>query len=299
MTKPMITRLLPVSVALAVSICSLTRLTAGEPEDLVARGAEVQKLAGGFGFTEGPARDEQGNVYFSDVRNSRIHKWSVEGELSTFRENTGAANGLYFDRRGNLVACEGGNRRVTSISPDGDVTVLADSYNGKRLNSPNDVWIHPRGGIYFTDPRYGSQQGIEQDGFHVYYIASERKGVVRVIDDLVKPNGVVGNADGKRLYVTDAGDGKTYVYRIEDDGSLTDRTLAAPESADGMTLDQKGNLYLTRGPVRVYNPAGEKITTIEVPESTSNVCFGGKDGRTLFITARTGFYSVRMNVRGQ
>jgi gluconolactonase len=278
--------------------CSTTGLRAAA-EELIAPGAEVQQLAGGFVFTEGPACDAQGNVYFSDIPNQRIHKWSLDGKLTTFRENSGGANGLYFDCDGNLLACEGGNRRLTSIAPDGNVTVLADSYDGKKLNSPNDLWIDPRGGVYFTDPRYGSQEGLEQDGFYVYYLPPDRKQLVRVLDDLVKPNGVIGTADGKLLYVADAGDSKTYVYRIQADGSLTNRKLIAPVGSDGMTLDEKGNLYLTRGVVHVYSPDGENITTIEIPESPANVCFGGKDRRTLFITARKGLYSVRMNVRGQ
>ncbi|MGI6417070.1 MAG: SMP-30/gluconolactonase/LRE family protein [Thermoguttaceae bacterium] len=161
------------------------------------------------------------------------------------------------------------------------------------------LWVTPKGGVYFTDPRYGAQDGLEQDGFHVYYLPPDRKQLVRVLNNLVKPNGVVGTADGKLLYVADPGDGKTYVYRIQSDGSLTDRKLAAPVGADGMTLDEKGNLYLARKVVHVFSPGGESLTTIEVPESPSNVCFGGKDRRTLFITARKSLYSIRMSVQGQ
>ena len=209
-------------------------------------GAKVEKLAGDFKFTEGPARDREGNIYFTDIPNAHIHKWSLEGKLSVFRENSGGANGLYFDASGHLLACEGVNRRVTAIAPDGEVTVLAERYAGKRLNSPNDLWIDPKGGVYFSDPRYGDEQGIEQDGFDVYYLPPGRKPLQRVLDNLVKPNGVVGTHDGKLLYVADAGDGKTYVCRIEPDGGLTDRKLAAPVGADGMTLDENGNLYLAQ-----------------------------------------------------
>ena len=268
-------------------------------DELVAPGAKVERLASGFLFTEGPACDAEGNVFFTDIPNARIHKWSLDGKLTTFRENSGGANGLYFDRDGNLLACEGGNRRVTSISSDGKVTVLADSYQGKKLNSPNDLWVDPKGGVYFTDPRYGAQDGLEQGGFHVYYLPPDRKRLVRVLDNLVKPNGVVGTADGKLLYVADAGAGKTYVYRIQPDGLLADRKQAAPVGADGMTLDEKGDLYLARNVVHVFSPVGARIATIEVSEAPSNVCFGGKDRRTLFITARKGLYSIRMNVRGQ
>ena len=267
--------------------------------DLIAPGALVEKLAGGFMFTEGPACDTEGNVYFSDIPNERIYKWSLDGKLTTFREKSGRANGLYFDKAGNLLACEGGSRRLTSIAPDGAVTVLADSYEGKKLNSPNDLWIAPDGGVYFSDPRYGRDMEIEQDGFYVYYLPPNKKELVRVIDDLVKPNGVLGTADGKRLYVADAGDGKTYVYKIQPDGSLADRNLIAPVGSDGMTLDENGNLYLARNVVHVYSPKGELLTQIDVPEAPANACFGGKDRKTLFITARKGLYSLKMNVRGQ
>jgi gluconolactonase len=273
--------------------------TATNAADLVAGGAEVVKLADGFMFTEGPACDRDGNIYFTDIPNERIHIWSVDGQLSTFRENSGRANGLFFDRDGSLFACEGGNRRLTSISPVGEVTVLADSYQGKKLNSPNDLWIDPHGGVYFTDPRYGSEEGMEQDGFHVYYLKPDRKTLIRVVDDLVKPNGVIGTSDGKRLYIADAGDGKTYAYDIQADHSLSGRRFIAPVGSDGMTLDEKGNLYLTRGVVHVYSSEGKLLTTIEAPEAPANVCFGGPDRKTLFITARKGLYCIRMNVRGQ
>lgn len=147
--------------------------------------------------------------------------------------------------------------------------------------------------------RYGQEAGKELEGFYVFYLPPDRKGLVRVIDDLVKPNGVVGTADGKLLYVADAGGGKTYVYKIQPDGSLTDRKLAAPVGSDGMTLDAKGNLYLARNVIHIYSPDGQAITQIEVPESPSNACFGGKDRKTLFITARKGLYAIEMAVLGQ
>lgn len=276
------------------------QLHAADP-GLVAEGAEVKKLADGFKFTEGPAADAEGNVYFSDIPNERIHKWSVDGKLSTVRENSGRANGLYFDKNGRLLACEGGNRQLTRIDLDNEmkVTVLADEYNGKKLNSPNDLWIDPTGGVYFTDPRYGSEDGLEQDGYHVYYLPARGGKLVRVIDNLDKPNGIIGTADGKTLYVADAGAGKIFSYKVQRPGVLTNRKKLIDSGSDGMTLDEMGNIYLTRGQVHVYKPNGEKLTTIEIPEGPANVTFGGKDDKTLFITARTGFYSLRMNVTGQ
>lgn len=246
-------------LAFATFFIACGAIVTGDEAGLVAPNASVQKLADGFIFTEGPAVDANGNVYFSDVRSSRTHKWSTEGKLSTFREDTGNANGLFFDRSGNLLACEGGSRRVTRVAMDGTVTVLADQHEGKKLNSPNDLWPDPKGGIYFTDPRYGSEEGLEQEGFHVYYIPPDGKPIRRVIDDLKKPNGILGTADGKLLYVADPGANETYVYAIQADGSLADRKLAAPEGSDGMTLDEQGNLYLTRDGVEVYSPEGKKI----------------------------------------
>jgi len=200
---------------------------------------------------------------------------------------------------------------LVSIDVQGKVTVLVDKYDNKRLNSPNDLWLDPKGGIYFTDPRYGRTNDLEQDGEHVYYLSPDRKKLIRVINDMVKPNGLIGTPDGKVLYVTDHGGNKTFVYTINADGTLSNKKLFAPESSDGMTIDCEGNVYLTSmpsrtlssydtttNPVSVYNSAGKKIETIEIPERPANVCFGGKDKRTLFITAQTSLYSVRMRVKG-
>jgi gluconolactonase len=290
---------------LRVSACSIVFLftivaAASGGEILRADGAEMKKLAGGFQFTEGPAADKDGNVYFTDIPNNRIHVWNTGGESRTFMEDSGGANGLFFNREGNLLACHGGARRLVSISPDKKVTVLADSYNGKKLNSPNDLWVDGDGGVYFSDPRYGSEEGLEQDGFHVYYLSPDGKTLTRVIDDLTKPNGVLGTADGKWLYVADAGGGKTYVYAIEGSGKLGERKLFAEQGSDGLTRDERGNVYLTqREGLNVYSPEGKLLETIHVPESPSNVTFGGPDGKTLFITARTALYVLPMKVQGQ
>jgi gluconolactonase len=265
---------------------------------VVAEGAKVEKLVGGFAFTEGPAADAQGNVFFSDIPNNRIHKWSLDGKLLTFRENSGGANGLYFDKNGNLLACEGGGRRLVSIDPKGNVTVLTDKYEGKRFNSLNDLWIDPKGGVYFTDPRYGNRDGMEQDGEHVYYLSPDRKKLTRVISDMVRPNGVIGTPDGKTLYVADHGGSKTFAYKVSEDGTLAGKKLFAPEGSDGMTIDNEGNVYLTTKVVAVYNKDGQKIESIPAPEQPANVTFGGSDNQTLFITAQTSLYSVRMQVKG-
>lgn len=283
-------------VVLVVLVVAAAVSCGAEKSSVVAEGAKVEKLVGGFEFTEGAVADAKGNIFFTDIPNNRINKWTLNGELITFKKDSGGANGLFFDKKGNLLVCEGGRRRVVSIGRNGRKTVLADEYNNKQLNSPNDLWADPNGGIYFTDPRYGDRSGMEQGCECVYYLSPDHKKLIRVIDDMVRPNGIIGTADSKTLYVADHGGGKTFVYTINEDGTLSNKKLFAPEGSDGMTMDNEGNIYLTTNVVAVYNKNGEKIETIEVPEQPSNLCFGGKDKRTLFITARTSLYSVRMRV---
>ena len=269
---------------------------------LVAPGAKPVKLAGGYKFTEGPAVDDKGNIFFTDIPNNRIHKWDVEKkEASVFLENSGGANGLYFSKEGDLYVCMGNYKKVVALYPDNgeEKEPLADQFDGKPFNKPNDLWIHPEGGIYFTDPNYGNKT-MSQDGKHLYFITPYHDSVYRVADDLNTPNGILGTLDGKTLYVADPGAKKTWKYEIEstDEGTLTNKTLFAEAGSDGMTLDNQGNVYLTWGTVQVFNPAGKKIADIEIPERPSNVVFGGKDGKTLFVTARTSLYSLDMAVAG-
>jgi gluconolactonase len=275
-----------------------------ETEGLVASDAKVVKLAGGFEFTEGPAVDTEGNIYFTDIPNDKIYKWSgEEAKLSLFRENSHGANGLYFDKAGNIIACEGKARRISAIGPDGEVSVLVDRYEGNRFNQPNDLWIDPKGGIYFTDPAYSmKEREIEQPCDGVYYIKPNRTETIRVADDMDRPNGIVGSNDGKVLYVTEHRGGKTWAYRIRPDGTLSGKELLAELGSDGMTLDEKGNVYLTNlgnEAVDIYSPDGKLLDSVQVPERPANLCFGGPENKTLFITARTSLYALDMLVRGQ
>lgn len=270
---------------------------------VIAPGAKLHQVAADYQFTEGPAVDAQGNVFFTDQPNNRIMRWSTNGTVSVFMEDAGRANGLFFDQRGNLIACADEKSQLWQISPDKQVTVLVNDFEGKRLNGPNDLWADPRGGIYFTDPYYQRDYWThtekEIDNERVYYLAPDKKTLTPVATDLVQPNGIVGTADGKQLYVADIGDKKTYVYRINDDGSLSDKQLFTDLGSDGMTLDEKGNVYLTGQGVTVFNKQGEKIEHIDVDEGwTANVCFGGQDRKTLFITAMKSLYTLDMQVRG-
>jgi gluconolactonase len=290
-----------VTVLMLVFVCSESRVGAGQ--DILAPGTKLEKLAGEFAFTEGPAVDASGNVFFTDQPNDRILKWSVDGKLSTFLQPCGRSNGLYFDKEGNLLACADLNNQLWSIDPKGQVTVLVKDYKGKLLNAPNDLWIRPEGGIYFTDPfykrAYWNRGPMEQDGQCVYYLSPDRKALTRVADDLVQPNGIIGTPDGKRLYVADIGARKTYVYDINKDGTLSNKKLFCEMGSDGMTIDDEGNVYLTGRGVTVFDSSGKKIKQIDIPEPwTANVCFGGKDRKTLFITASKGLYAIRMRVKG-
>ena len=286
------------ALLLVVITAGCMRQTAKEQLSVIAPQATVQKLVTGFRFTEGPVADAEGNVYFTDIPNSRIHRWSLDGKLSTFLENSERSNGLFFDSEGNLLACAGGAGKLVSVDSQGKVRVLAEKYQGKPFNSPNDLWIHPSGGIYFTDPRYGQRDNLPQDGEHVYFLSADRKRLVRVIANMVRPNGVIGTPDGKRLYVADHGGKNTYSYTINADGTLSGNKLFASQGSDGMTIDERGNIYLTGEAVSVYSPAGNLIETIEIAERPSNVCFGGPDKRMLFITARTSLYAVPIQVKG-
>ena len=286
-------------VAPVFILATFPALSAQVPGDgIIAPDASVVKVADGFTFTEGVASDADGNVYFTDIPASRIHFYDLQDQGKVFLENSNRANGLHVDRAGNVIACEGAEGgRLVQISPEGSLSVLADGYDGKSFNSPNDLWEHPEEGFYMTDPRYGrNRDNLPQGGEHVYYIIPEYDEVTRVIDDMVRPNGVTGTPDGSILYVADHGDSKIFRYSILDDGTLSDKQLFAEEGSDGMTLDTRGNVYLTNSAVKVYNPAGRLIETIEVPERPTNVCFGGKEGKTLYITARTSVYKIEMNV---
>lgn len=271
---------------------------------IAAPNAKPEKISADYLFTEGPASDKDGNVYFTDQPNDRIVKWdAATGKLSDFLKPCGRSNGLFVDPAGNIIACADEKNELWSITPDGKHTVLVKDYKGKLLNGPNDVWARPDGGLYFTDPfykrDYWNRGPKEQDGEHVYYLSPDRKTLTRVTTDLTQPNGVIGTPDGKTLYVADIGAKKTYSYTINADGSLTDKKLFCEMGSDGMTIDDQGNVYLTGKGVTVFDKTGKKIAQIDINEPwTANVCFGGKDKDTLFITASKAVYTLKTTVKG-
>jgi len=290
------------TIALAALTEGLVLMGYVAAQSPVAEGAELELIASDCEFTEGPAADAEGVVYFTDQPNDRILRWDG-GEVTVFMQPCGRSNGLCFDADGNLWACADEKNEMWRIAPDGTKTVVIDAFEGKLLNGPNDVWISPDGGVYFTDPfykrNYWERGPTQQDVQGVYYLAPDHETLTRVADDLEQPNGIIGTPDGETLYVADIKAGKTYRYRIADDGSLADKTLFCELGSDGMTLDSEGSLYLTGKGVIVFDVDGEQIAHIDVPEPwTANVCFGGPERRTLVITASKKAYGLKMRTHG-
>lgn len=269
----------------------------------VEKGAKPEALPGLYGFTEGPCADRAGNVYFTDQPNDRIYRWTLDGKVSVFKEKAGRSNGMNFTRDGLLIACADEKNELWEISMDGRSRVIAAGFGGKALNGPNDVFVMPDGGMYLTDPLYERSYWkgtvARQDREEVYYLGPGARDLLRVTRDLVKPNGIIGTADGKTLYVADIRANKTWRYRIAQDRSLADKTLFCSLGSDGMTIDAEGNLYLTGKGVTIFDPRGNQIENIPIKENwTANVCFGGADRKWLFITASAHVYRIRMRVAG-
>jgi gluconolactonase len=273
--------------------------------DILEPGAELAKVADGCKFTEGPAVDAAGNLFFSDNPSDRIMQLSSDGKLTVFRQPCGRANGMAFDHEGRLVLCQslgdGGKRRVARLEKDGSETPLADRYDGRPFIAPNDLCIDRRGRIYFTDPYYGPPAEKSQPSSGVYRI--EAPGVVvRLITDLQKPNGIALAPDGKLLYVSDRGTQKLHRYRVDDDGGVrADRVVydfSPDRGIDGMRLDAQGNIYAAAGQGKttglfVISPQGKLLLHRPLPEFATNVAFGGKDRRDLYLTASTSVYRLR------
>lgn len=293
-------------------------VVAADAPSIIAPGAELQKVSSDFKFTEGPASDKEGNVYFTDQPNDRILKWNAaDGKIETFLQPCGRSNGMCVDHTGTkLIACADEKNEMWSIDlATKAVTVLFKDYQGKLLNGPNDVWVHPSGAMYFSDPLYKRDwwkrdPKMQQEMQAVYWASADGKTIKRVADDLEQPNGLIGTPDGKTLYVTDIKAKKTYSYAIKEDGSLADKKLFCAEGSDGMTIDNQGNVYFTNagtgpdgkrsGRVPVYDKSGKLITQIFTPGEgwAANICFGGKDKDVLFITASKSVFTLKMAVKG-
>jgi gluconolactonase len=282
---------------------SITALTAVGQQQLYDTLTKPQLISKQFSFTEGSSVDKQGNVFFTDQPNNKIWEYSADGKLSVFMEDAWHSNGTYFDSNGNLISCAESRDQLVAISPKGKVKVLVNNFQGHRLNGPNDVWVAPDGGIYFTDPYYQrdfwDRKKPDIEGQNVYFLQKGSNTPVLVVSDMEQPNGIVGTPDGKYLYIADIKANKTYKYAIAANGKLTDKRLFVEQGSDGMTLDSEGNVYLTGNGVVIYNPAGIKIAHIKIDEPwTANLCFCGKNKDDLFITASKAVYILHMKVRG-
>lgn len=281
-----------------------TKTVAVEPPSLIATGEIPTLISRQFKFTEGPAVDSAGNIYFTDQPNNKIWKYDTDGKLTMFLDKAGRSNGLYIDESGNIIACADEQNQLWSISPKKKITVLVKNLKGKKLNGPNDIWINPTNGdIYFTDPYYQryywKRRTTELDGEKVYVLRKGAKEAIVASSIFKKPNGIIGTPDGRHVFVADADDNKTYKFDIAPDGTLINGKVFAEQGSDGMTIDSKGNIYLTGIGITIYDPQGNKLQHIDIDEPwTANVCFGGKDRDMLFITASTALYMLKMKVKG-
>jgi len=268
---------------------------------------KVEKVQGGFTFTEGPASDKSGDIFFTDIPNEKIHKISSEGKVSTFIEKSNHANGLMFDAKGRLLACEM-DGQIVAYSADGKKKeILIDKYMGNRFNAPNDLVVDNKGGIYFTDPAFRAPMPLPQVKVAVYYLSLKGE-ISRILDNLPNPNGVILSPDEKTLYVIPTGQADMMAYPVESNGKIGKAkvfcTLKQPDGksntgGDGLSIDIKGNLYITSGiGIQIFSPEGKFLGNISFPEQPSNCTFGGKNMKTLFVTARTSVYMVQLPIAG-
>jgi gluconolactonase len=296
------------------STLAAASLVAAEPQRIDGIGpvSEIVKVHGGFMFTEGPASDGQGNIYFSDIPANKIFKVDTRNnnQLSTFLEPSNHTNGLMFNSAGALLACEMDGRLVKINISTKQATAVADKHNGQRFNAPNDLVLDRAGGVYFTDPRFRAPEPWPQGKEAVYYTTADGK-VTRLIDNLPAPNGVILSTDEKTLYVIPSMQKEMMAYAIESPGKLGEGrvfcTLKQPAGAsggqgsggDGLTIDTQGNLYITsRLGLQVFDKQGQARGIIEFPEQPANVTFGGSDNKTLYVTARTSLYAAPMEAKG-
>jgi sugar lactone lactonase YvrE len=272
----------------------LSDIVAGEPE----------RVAADLEFTEGPVWHPDGYLLFSDIPANTIYKWTSGGKLEKFRSPSGNSNGLTLDKQIRLVACEHGNRRVSRTEPDGTIAAIAEKYQGKRLNSPNDVVVKSDGSVYFTDPPYGVAPDQRELDFQGVYRIAPDGTLTLLLDDFEKPNGLAFSPDEKVLYVGDTAHKHVRVFDVQPDGTLSNDRIFADLGAekqhgpDGMKVDANGNLYVTAGVVWVFDREGNHLGDISIPDAPANLAFGDTDYKTLYVTARPSLYRIRLKVQG-
>lgn len=279
--------------------------SANQLVSLLPKDAKVEKVAGEFQFTEGPLWHPDGFLLFSDIPADTIYQWQPEREVKVFRRPSGMANGNTLDRQKRLITAEHSNRRISRTETDGTVITLVSKYQGKQLNSPNDLVVKSDGSIYFTDPPYGIKPEQEELGFYGVYRLDSDGELTLLVDDFIRPNGITFSPDESQLYINDSEAGHIRVFDLRDNGTLTNGRIFAElkdprEGApDGMKVDIEGNVYSTGpGGISVFSPDGELLELIEVPEVPANIAWGDEDYQTLYITARTGLYRIRLSIPG-
>ncbi|MDZ7317437.1 MAG: SMP-30/gluconolactonase/LRE family protein [candidate division KSB1 bacterium] len=266
--------------------------------------AILDKIATGFQFVEGPLWHPQGFLIFSDIPASTVYQWNpVDGKINIFYSPSGNSNGLALDLQGNVLLCQHGLRRVSRLNPDGTETALAERYQGKRLNSPNDLAVKRDGWIYFTDPPYGINAPQEELKFYGIFCLSPQGDLILLDKSLTRPNGICFSPDEKKLYVNDSQALRIYVWDVKEDHTIANKKLfyamTGSGAADGMKTDTEGKLYCSGpGGVWIFSPDGKVIDKIKVPETVTNLNWGDADYRTLYITAGVSVYSIRLDAVG-
>ncbi len=275
-------------------------------QEIIGKDAQLEKVAEGFKFIEGPVWYPEGFLLFSDIPENTIYQWQPNQEVKIFRNPSGNANGNTLDLEGRLITGEHSNRRVSRTEKDGKIVTLVDKYNSKRLNSPNDLVVKSDGSIYFTDPPYGIKSEQEELGFYgVYRIAPDGQ-LSLLVDDFVRPNGIAFSPDETKLYVNDSEKGHIRIFDVKSDGTLENgkifSELKDPNKQgvpDGMKVDLQGNVYSTGpGGVWVFSASGELLGIIAVPEKVANLAWGNDDYQTLYLTASKSLYKITLKVTG-
>lgn len=264
-----------------------------------------EKLAGGFQFTEGPIWQADESLLFSDIPANRTYRWSAEEGATVWCEPTGNANGMTLDREGHLLRCEHSGRRVARVAADRTATTVADSYQGKRLNSPNDIVVKANGVIYFTDPPYGIKPEEREQPCNGVYRVFPDGAIELLVDDFDRPNGLAFSPDESILYIDDSPRRHVRAFDVRADGTLANSRIIAdmdhpqPGSPDGMKIDEEGHLYVTGATgVWVFEPNGELLGVVVTPERPANCAWGDADRKSLYVTAQTSLYRVRTKVAG-
>jgi gluconolactonase len=247
----------------------------------------LEVIADNLQFAEGPAY-LNGDLYFSDIQANKIYLWNKNSGLQVFIENSAGANGLCFDNSRNLIVCQGAAKRIVSVNANREITVITDKFGKSAYNEPNDVWVSPSGNIYFTDPVFTCT--LSQPGEYVYCVLASSGNVIKVIDDLVKPNGIIGNIAGTMLFVADYGASKIYQYSVYSDGTLSGKQLFAEIKADGLSIDSEGNIYAASTDLMIFNPIGQITKAIQIPGTITNICIVEGIEKTAFITTHNAVY---------